>query len=241
MVEKRRVLTNKLVWAALLMIGIAMFFITAFVILQSVSVVSDKLTVTEYNEKADFTRFDYEITFDKAVDMGAVTVEIYDDENQLIRTQLRLFFNSEDNVRTLVSPTVVQGKIGYCKVVEWSDIRVSKTTKYIAWSVLIVIDLIMLAIFIASMFLNSKTYIYDDKEIVVYAGWFNYYIKVDGQLLDKCKAVCRRSAINLSCTLQDGAEINSTISFSKRIALKINGELVNEIKKQPQRQSKSAE
>lgn len=80
-------------------------------------------------------------------------------------------------------------------------------------------------LFIASLFLTYKEYEYNGNEIIVYAGWFHHYIKVNGNILDEHNTLISYTAIHLACTLEDGTDLEVTITMTNRISLKINNRL----------------
>lgn len=79
--------------------------------------------------------------------------------------------------------------------------------------------------FIASLLLSYKDYEYNGNNIVVYAGWYHHYIKVNGNKIDEHNTLVSFTAILLSCTLDDGTDIKVTITMTNRISLKINNQL----------------
>lgn len=81
-----------------------------------------------------------------------------------------------------------------------------------------------------SLMLSCKVYDYNGVEIIVYAGWFHNYIKVNGIVMDEHNTFQRWTAIILSCTLEDSTDLKVTISLFRRIALKINNKLYRETK-----------
>ena len=78
---------------------------------------------------------------------------------------------------------------------------------------------------ISSWFLSCIVYLFENHEIIVYAGFYRHYIKVDGELFDAHDTLYYWTPIQLSCTLDDGTKIAATISLMSRIALKINDRL----------------
>lgn len=92
------------------------------------------------------------------------------------------------------------------------------------------VDAMLFAMFIASLCLSYKVYEYRGSEIVVYAGWYHHYIKVDGIKTDEHNTLVSFSAINLSCVLDDGTDIKVTITLTNRISLKINDRLYTKTK-----------
>lgn len=82
-----------------------------------------------------------------------------------------------------------------------------------------------LLFFISALLLSCNVYIYNDKKIVVYAGWYHHYILINGEKYDEHNTITFFTPILLSASLDDGNEIKATISLTNRIALKINGKL----------------
>ena len=82
-----------------------------------------------------------------------------------------------------------------------------------------------LLFFICALLLSCNVYIYNDKKIVVYAGWYHHYLLIDGEKYDEHNTLTYFTPITLSATLDNGSEVKATISLTNRIALKINGNL----------------
>ena len=87
------------------------------------------------------------------------------------------------------------------------------------------IFLIVLAFFIGTLLLSCKVYEYNGRQIIVYAGWYYHYVKIDGEKLDEHNTIIAYTPIVLSCMLDDGTPLQATISLTNRIALKINNRL----------------
>lgn len=82
-----------------------------------------------------------------------------------------------------------------------------------------------LLFFISALLLSCNVYLYNDKKIVVYAGWYHHYILVNGEKYDEHNTLISFTPITLTATLDDGSEVKATISLTNRVALKINGKL----------------
>ena len=82
-----------------------------------------------------------------------------------------------------------------------------------------------LLFFISALLLSCNVYIYNDKTIVVYAGWYHHYILINGEKYDEHNTLISFTPITLTATLDDGSEVKATISLTNRVALKINGKL----------------
>lgn len=92
-------------------------------------------------------------------------------------------------------------------------------------------DIFVLAFFICALFLSYKAYDYEGKTIIVYAGFYHHYLKVDGEIMDEHNTLTSFTAIPLSCTLDDGVVLHATITMTNRISLKINDRLYKNYKK----------
>lgn len=82
-----------------------------------------------------------------------------------------------------------------------------------------------LLFFISALLLTCSIYHYNDKTIVVYAGWYHHYILINGEKYDEHNTLISFTPITLTATLDDGSEVKATISLTNRVALKINGKL----------------
>ena len=91
--------------------------------------------------------------------------------------------------------------------------------------IFIVLDVFTFSFFIGSLTLNCKLYKYNGNKIVVYAGWYHHYIKVNGEIEDEHNTLLFLTPLTMSCCLEDGSQVNITITLTNRITLKINGKL----------------
>lgn len=73
--------------------------------------------------------------------------------------------------------------------------------------------------------MSYKRYTYKNNEIIVYAGVYHHYIKINKEIFDEHDTIISYSPIKLSCLLNDGTDIVATISLTNRITLKINNKL----------------
>lgn len=87
-----------------------------------------------------------------------------------------------------------------------------------------------LMFFICTLCLSCKIYEYNGNEIIVYAGFYHHYIKVNGTKMDEHNTLIYFTPISLSCTLNDGTDLAIVITTSNRISLKINNQLYTKTK-----------
>ena len=86
-------------------------------------------------------------------------------------------------------------------------------------------DIFIFSFFIRSLLLSCKVCEYNGNDIIVYAGWIQHYIKVNGKIMDEINTFIMYTPISLSCTLDDGTIISASITVASRITLKINNQL----------------
>lgn len=99
---------------------------------------------------------------------------------------------------------------------------------YELWELTIFIWLFELIIFICfnwALSLSCKVYTYKNYQIIVYAGWFHHYIKVNEEIVDEHSTLITYVPITLETTLDSGEKIFARISTSNRISLEINDKL----------------
>lgn len=106
----------------------------------------------------------------------------------------------------------------------WNNI-IASDTGFVLYMIAFFCISITLIIFICSLFLSYKIYKFNGNIITIYAGYYNHYIKVNGETFDEHKTLISFTPIILSCTLEDGNLLQATISTSNRISLKINNKL----------------
>lgn len=91
--------------------------------------------------------------------------------------------------------------------------------------VLIMYDAVCVAFFIMALLTTYRAYEYDGNIMIVYAGFYYRYLKINGEVMDEHNTVMTFTAIQLSCTLDDGTVVTANITLTNRISLKINNRL----------------
>lgn len=218
--EKRKLLIHRSIWFFLLFLGI-IFLINIFNPPEKeVEIIDDNGYINEYYEYLNETNCEIEVVFNCDVDSGYITVAFYDSSDKLL-SQETGFFYGYDN--TLSSTFLIDGKVDSYEILSY-DIDVSNDALLYA-KLFIYIEYFIFVFFIASLTLSCNVYEYNGNEIVVYAGWYHHYIKVNGIKTDEHNTLTFFTAIQLSCTLDDGTDIKATITITNRISLKINNQL----------------
>lgn len=219
-VERKSILISRIVCGIILFFNILIpVLITA--IPTTATIVEDKGYINDYDDYIDTSYCKIVITLDKKVSSCYATINFYDERGNYLSQERGYFYGDE---KTLSDTFYVRGKVGSYEIVE-EEIICDDTGEYVASIVLFYLSPFTLIFFIASCLLSYKTYEYNGNEIIVYAGWYHHYIKVNGTILDEHNTITSFTPIRLSCVLEDQSFVEATISLTNRIALKINGNL----------------
>lgn len=103
-------------------------------------------------------------------------------------------------------------------------VSITKSTTLLTIFVLPLICILSFFLFLHSLLLSCKVYKYKEKTIIVYAGHWNHYIKVNDMLLDEHRSFTKWFTIHLS-GICDGDIFEAKITNFGRISLKINNQL----------------
>lgn len=219
--EKKKLMVRRIIWAVVLLLGIIIPVIMSGVSHNNVEIIDDNGYINEYYESLNETSCEIEVAFNREVDSGYITVAFYDINGQLL-SKKRGFFYGYDT--TLSSTFYVYGEVDSYEILEY-DVELSDDVSIGVVIAFVWIDIFAFAFFVGSLLLSCKIYEYCGNEIIVYAGWYHHYIKVNGVKLDEHNTLISFTAIHLSCTLNDGTDMNATITLTNRISLKINNQL----------------
>ncbi len=223
--EKIKVILRKLIWFVILLIGIIFSFVIGFKIFEfEVEIINDDGYIIEYYESLNQTVCEIDGTINITTASGDIVVEFYNSNGELLSKQEKYVIATN---KTFSEIFTVDGKVETYHISS-SSLTVLFEYIEIIIGVFIFIDFIILIFFISSLSLSCRVYHYDDSKIIVYSGRFHHYIKVDGEKMDEHNTLSSFFAIYLSCTLEDGTDINVTITRSGRISLKINNRLYND-------------
>ncbi len=219
--EKKKLLIHRSIWFVLLLLGIIVPIIISNAPSKDVEIIDDNGYINEYYESLDETNCEIEVIFNCEVDSGYIMVAFYDSNGKLLSKENGYFYGYDN---TVSSTFFIDGKVDSYEILSY-NISASSGMSYIIIMLFIYGDIFVFAFFIASLLLSYKNYEYNDNEIIVYAGWYHHYIKVNGNKIDEHNTLVSFTAIPLSCTLDDGTDIKVTITMTNRISLKINNQL----------------
>ena len=221
--EKVKLFVRKLFWTAVFIAVIILDLLIFSAPATNVKIINDT-GVYQYDETLDRSICSMSVEFDDYADMGSITVAFRDVDGKLISEE------TEDiSIRLLSkngnSDFYINGEVKYYEIISYSA-GISDYFKYEVLIFLIIVELIfILPMFITTLLLSCKIYYYEDWKILVYAGHYHHYIKVDGVKTDELNTLSNLRVIYLSCTLDDGTYVDVAITSSNRITLKIDNRL----------------
>lgn len=216
MKEKCKIHFRRFLWLIALVTCIA---IPLYVLQHNVTIVNSSFDVS-YNKSEDSSDCSITIVFDTDVDSATATVYYYGSNHKYI--SMDIVYLTKIGDKTFSGTSYISGKVQFCSV---ESCTVFSELSTIVLCVSAPIFIVVLSLFICSLTHRCRIYRYNGIKILIYAGWFHHYMKVDGEIVDEYNTSISRVPIELWCNLDDGTELYSTISPSNRIKLKINGKL----------------
>lgn len=216
--EKKKLLIHRLVWGILLLAGILTPIIVATVMNENVKMLDSDGYINYYYESTNQTSCEIEVTFNSDINYGNITVAFYDSNGKFLAEKTGYLFGYG---KTQSATFYINGKVDSYEVLEF-DVTIES---WLLIDISITVDIGVFVFFIGSLLLSCKKYSYNDKEIIVYAGWYHHYIKVDGIKVDEHNTLISYTAITMSCILEDGTDLKATVTKTNRISLKINNRL----------------
>lgn len=226
--EKKFIWANRIVLFVLFLVCIFTPAIyDTFTQTDELTIVSNEGYITEYYESLDTSDCEIVVTFNESVYTGNIVVAFYDKDENLLSSESSYFYRDSDD--TLYSTFSINGKVDSYEIVDYSDIQIDANNGLV-FETCFSIGGIMFIIFIVSLLLSCKTYDYCGNQIIVYAGWYKHFIKINGTKYDEHNTFISFTSIKMSCTIDNNAFVETTISLTNRISTKINGRLVKPIK-----------
>ena len=203
----------------LLIILVATIAISLWGWLRQVSIVDQRLDIN-HNAVTGYTDCTVTIVLDSNADSVDATVYYYDSQKEYISSDIVYFKKVDD--KTWQGESCVLGKVQYCSI---EYCTVFSTLRIVIVSLSIPCLCVALGLFISSCRHRCNIYKFESMNILIYTGWFNHYMKIDGEIVDEYNSSSIRVPIELWCEFDDGTDVYAVISTSHRIKLKINGRL----------------
>ena len=208
--EQNRILTKRIasfvLLLSVLLISLLIFFIR---MLQPAQIIDCKCTIIEYYSTLNETDCKIEIECDRDVIDGVAQISFFESSSTIPTSTYNVQLYG-DNDNYLWSYLTVSGEVTQYTIESYDF--TTKKSNYIPF-------------FLSVLLLTCSIYHYNDKAIVVYAGWYHHYILINGEKYDEHNTLISFTPITLTATLDDGSEVKATISLTNRVALKINGKL----------------
>lgn len=227
---KNKLKVRKIVCAAIFFILIIVSLVMMFAQPSKAKMVDDNGYIIDYNATYNKTETEVEVTLNKPVDSGSIKVSFYDENGDLLSTRSEDYESDslEGPQRTVTFKFTVLGRVDMYHIEEYYFVNEDSATQRgdDGTMLLLFTITIWLAFLIDTLLCDLKCYEYKDKTICVYAGYYHKYIEVDGKKMDEYNTLGSLFVpVRLSCTLDDGTNLDATVSAFKRVTLKVNNQL----------------
>lgn len=215
--EKNRVWIHRSIWLVIILLTI---FIPILVenTKPQLEIVSDEGYINEYYSSLNQTSLTITIKFNREVDSGYVTINFYDESQNLLDTVKSYFIAWGDEAED--SYILVDGKVDSYKIIAC---EIEPEINYAITYGLLLPEIIF---FVCTLLLSYREYRYNNHKITVYAGWYHHVLRIDGEKFDEHNTLISHTAINLSANMDDGTLIDVVISLTNRITVKVNNKLL---------------
>ena len=190
---------------------------------KKVNLVDDSAS-RQYYDALNESIVEMDLTFDWPCS-GKVTVKFYDGSDNLLSTETETFTTIGDYSTFLLSFYDVPGKVERYEITNIEAIPDEYTGGVYIYIFSYFAAAVFFAFAIASLFLKCKSYKFEGKIIVVYAGWVNHQIFEDDVLMDECRTGFYLTSIMIGYTDDSGNDVSARISTTHGISLKINNRL----------------
>ncbi len=227
---KNKLKVRKIVCAAIFFILIIVAFVMMFAQPSRAKMVDENGYIIDYNATYNKTEAEVEVTLNKPVDSGSITVSFYDENGDLLSTRSEDYESDslEGPQRTVTFKFIVLGRVDMYHIEEYYFVNEDSATQRGDDGTMLFLFTITigLAFLTDTLLCNLKCYLYEGKTICVYAGYYHKYVEVDGKKMDEYNTLGSLFApVRLSCTLDDGTNLDATVSAFKRVTLKVNNQL----------------
>lgn len=221
--EKKSIKILRIVFGALLLVGIGVsIFLYWFL---DAKVVDWGWDSDDYNAATNTTECYVLVEFNVNVEDVQIKVQFFDKNDEKIAEMTKNCVLLDE--KTAGAYFTVTGNPDSCLLVDGSY---SYEPNMYGFYIALIVDVMLVALFVQALMCKCKTFYYQDKEIVVYAGLMHRHVKVNGV------EVCRRSnaftygTANLACMLDDGSQLCAYIGRSNKIMVMVNNQYLPEVK-----------
>ena len=215
--EKKKLLIHRIIWLSLTILVILIPIIIKSC--QPKLELLDSDCYVDYDESWDTTTCDVTLYFNQEIYNGYATINFYDSSNNLLESVEEYFFSDGKEATSIYLS--VDGNVDSYEIVSY-DFEPSSYSGIFIIHALLIITIPML---ISALLLSYKECKFDGKTISVYAGFYHHTLRVDGELCDEHNTILFFTPIKLSTTDKEGNIIETNISLTNRISIKVNDKL----------------
>lgn len=178
-----------------------------------------------YSEGADYR---IELVFDESVSDCYAVIDVFDSNGNYFKTLKENFYGTHSYYTdTVYSSDIYLPKNASYKIVSYDASAAYASSAYdymLRWLIYTLIVCIGLIPVLFLLYACCNIYLYNGKEIIVFAGINKHYIKIGGEILDEYNSTFYFH-IDLSC--EDGEDrFEAIVSATNSIRLKANGKLI---------------
>lgn len=221
--EQKKVITHRLVWF-LLLIFFLLFTIFFRLPHKELTILDDACSLDSYYEYSDSSACSMRVTFNQPLESCYITIVFYDSDGNVLDEVSETFYGPGETLTN--SYISVDGHMDSYEIIDYeatfpNDFSVFMLKIYLGGFLII----IAFVFSIVALLVNYKKYQINGHSIIVYAGFYHHYIKVDGNIVDENNTAFSLAPIVLSSTV-DNEEIKATINPSNRITVKYQNVLI---------------
>ena len=218
MKEKTKVLAHRITWLVVICLIIFIPLIINWV-QPKLAVVEEEAYIEEYYEYSNTSKVKIYITFNREVNYtGYATIKYYDSLGNLLDTEESRF--TAEGVVAESFLIYIDGEVDSYEIVSYDFTTPTKGD----WLYYFLLPAVVFLI--ESLLICYKEYECNGKKLSVYAGFYHHTLRVDGEKCDEHNTITSFYPIYLSTTMEDGIEVEATITTFNRISLKVNNKLL---------------
>lgn len=221
--EQIKILRSKIIWIFIFILTIALSVVIPILHYEK----AEKPSIVSASGHKNEYSYEVEIEFNVPVESCDVQISFYGKNDTLLHTETTTFFMDGDAKNSLEASFVFERSedIYAYKIIEFSKVKLKNDAESYIIFCFIVIEIILFVVLLYVFSRRCRVYNYNENKIIVYAGIFHNYMKINRIKVDEYNSWITFTPIVLCCPLKDETMIQATISLSNRIALKVNNRL----------------
>ena len=223
--EKKTLLILRVVFGVLLLAGI----VGAILVYRHFDArIVDKVWDGEYNAETNTTECYVEVELNVVVVDARIQVALYNEAGDELDIVTKTCECDENFAYAVFN---VRGNVAICELLAY-DITYESNTEFVL-GIGIIVNVMLFALFFQSLTMSCRIYDYNGSEILVYAGFMHRYLKVNGVKVDERSTAFTYGTVSLNFMMPDGAAVWASITRMNRITLRVNNQILPEVKNAP--------